>query len=87
MQTFEYKDIEIDNKDFCNCLKHCETEDQKTQFLDGLFNYLKRLKLDKALVRGHRKISTQNFVGVIGYKKFQLDILPKLLRKSEDEDV
>lgn len=90
MQTFEYTDINLydrEHEDFCDGLEHCKTDEEKTQFLDGLFNYLKRLKLDKALVRGHRQISTKNFVGVIKYKKFQLDILPKLLRKSEDEDV
>lgn len=89
MQTFEYTDINLydkEHKDFCDGLEHCKTNEGKTQFLDGLFNYLKRLKLDKALVRGHRQISTKNFVGVIKYKKFQLDILPKLLKKSEGDD-
>ena len=86
MRTFEYTNIDIDDE-FCNNLKTCGITQDTTEFLDGLDNYLERLGLTDALKRGHKKITTQNFVGVIRYKKFQLDILPKLLRKSEDEDV
>ncbi len=87
MQTYEYTDIDIvKNKDFCNCISRCCNDEDKTAFLDGLFSYLKKLKLDKVLIRGHNRISTQNFVGTIKYKRFQLDILPKLLKKNNDTD-
>ena len=53
-------------------------------FLDGLEDYLKKQELFDALQFTKDGIITQNYVGVIRYKNFQLDILPKLLRKHDD---
>ena len=61
-----------------------ETDEEYKVFLDGLEDYLKKQNLSNALLFTKDGIVTQNFVGVIKYKNFQLDILPKLLSKSEN---
>jgi 5-methylcytosine-specific restriction enzyme subunit McrC len=61
-----------------------ETDEEYKVFLDGLEDYLKKQNLSNALLFTKDGIVTQNYVGVIKFKKFQLDILPKLLSKSEN---
>ena len=87
MQTYEFTDIDIKNdKEFCKNIAQCCNEESIPDFLDGFFSYLKKVKLDDALKRGYNSISTQNYVGVIRYKRFQIDILPKLLKRDESRD-
>ena len=62
-------------------LKIGSADDYKV-FLDGLERYLEAQDLSNALLFTKDGIVTQNYVGVIKYKDFQLDILPKLLGKS-----
>lgn len=83
MKTYEYSKTDIDENNLYDSFDVCEDKDE---FLDKLFRYLESLKLSKALKRGHKSIETQNYVGVIKYKKFQLDILPKMLRYQNEEN-
>lgn len=86
MKTFEYETIKInENSDFCECLNNF-SENEKETFLDNLIKYLKKQKLTEALKRGHKEIYTQNYVGIIKYKNFQLDILPKMLKRNDKRD-
>ena len=61
-----------------------DTDEEYKVFLDGLESYLDKQGLKNALLFTKDGIVTQNHVGVIKYKNFQLDILPKLLSKSEN---
>jgi len=81
MKTFEYTKINTEDDKFCKELKNCDKE----EFLDKLFRYLDRQKYSEALKRGHQEIQTQNYVGTIKYKNFQLDILPKMLKYGSTE--
>ena len=60
-----------------------DTDDAYKVFLDSLESYLDKQGLKNALLFTKDGIVTQNYVGVIKYKNFQLNILPKLLCKSE----
>jgi 5-methylcytosine-specific restriction enzyme subunit McrC len=62
------------------------------KFRKGLEEYLSKQDILDSLYLYNQNLKTQNYVGVIKYKDFQLDILPKLLsrssfdKKNEDED-
>lgn len=54
--------------------------------LEGLEKYLKRNKLSGALKVTPSGIEANSYVGVIKYKNFHLQILPKLINKEENNN-
>lgn len=47
--------------------------------------FLEKNKLTKVFNITHTGIQAQNFVGVIKYKNYQFEILPKLLSKNQED--
>lgn len=80
MQVLEHKKIEYSEieTDFGACYSD--------DFFDKLQNYLKRQNFEKAVTFYKIFLQTNSFVGVIKYKNFQLEILPKLLGKLDEND-
>jgi 5-methylcytosine-specific restriction enzyme subunit McrC len=52
---------------------------------DNFEHFLKRKKLSKVFNITRNSICGQNYVGVIKYKKYQFEILPKLLTNKEND--
>ena len=73
MKTFEYTSIEYDK-----LKEECAQFNEKS-FRDGFETYLEKQELKGAITLYNSKLKTNSIVGVIKYKNFQLDILPKLL--------
>lgn len=76
MKTFEYTTITYEE-----AAKEC-AEIKEQAFRDGFETYLEKQKIKDALNLYNSKLRTNNFAGVIKYKNFQLDILPKLLSRK-----
>ena len=70
MKLIEYKEKSI-NENVC---------------LSEFEKYLKKNKLDHTLKVGSSSVTATHFVGVIKYKKFQIEILPKLVSNIENEE-
>ena len=85
LKTFEYQNKYTTNEILKSELCITSDEDYKA-FLDRLESYLKKQGLSNVLKFTKDGIETQNYVGVIKYKNFQLDILPKLLSKENIEE-
>ena len=56
-------------------------------FVAELKEYLMQHGLSNALLFTNDSIFTQNYVGVIKYKNFQFNILPKLIRNTDERDI
>lgn len=58
-----------------------------SDFVAELKEYLKQQELSDALIFTNDNILTQNYVGVIKYKNFQFNILPKLIRNADERNI
>ena len=76
----KYKDIE-------NEMKKKEEKFPILDFVAELKEYLKQQELSDALIFTNDSILTQNYVGVVKYKDFQFNILPKLIRNADEKDI
>ncbi len=76
MKTFEYTTIEYEK------LKNECAEFAEQSFRNSFEAYLEKQALKSAINLYNSKLKTNSFTGVIKYKNFQLDILPKLLSRT-----